>query len=58
MVNWCMRVFRALGNMLAAAARDPLWAFMCIVMAPFRMWKRVLGTLVIVITSAQPFRLC
>ena len=52
MINWCMRVFRALGNMLAAAARDPLWAFMCIVLAPFRMWKHVLGTLVIVILSA------
>lgn len=52
MINWCMRVFRALGNMLTAAVRDPLWAFMCIVMAPFRMWKHVLGTLVIVILSA------
>jgi type IV secretion system protein VirD4 len=52
MINWSFRVFRALGNMLGAAARDPLWAFMCIVMAPFRMWKHVLGTLVVVILSA------
>lgn len=51
MINWCLRVIRALGNMLATAARDPLWAFMCIILAPFRAWKHLLRTGFIVLLT-------
>jgi type IV secretion system protein VirD4 len=46
MITWLFRVGRALRNMLMAAVRDPIWAIICIVMAPFRAWNHVLWTLV------------
>lgn len=52
MISWCLRVVRALGNMFAAATRDPLGAFTCIVLAPFRSWKHILQTLFVTLLSA------
>ena len=52
MINWTLRVCRALGNMFVAAARDPLWAFMCVVMSPFRMWRHIVSTFLVVFFSA------
>lgn len=46
MITWAFRVIRALRNMLMAAVRDPIWAIICIVMAPFRAWNHVLWTLI------------
>ncbi|MET0173217.1 MAG: type IV secretory system conjugative DNA transfer family protein [Agrobacterium vaccinii] len=39
----------ALKNMLRAAVRDPLWAFVSLLTAPFKIWKPLLGVLVILI---------
>ena len=39
----------AFKNMLRAAARDPLWAFVALLSAPFRIWKPLLGALFILI---------
>lgn len=39
----------AFKNMLRAAARDPLWAFVSLLTAPFRIWKPLLGVLFILI---------
>ncbi|MGV2111942.1 type IV secretory system conjugative DNA transfer family protein, partial [Agrobacterium salinitolerans] len=33
----------AFKNMMRAAARDPLWAFLALITMPFRIWKRLLG---------------
>ncbi len=33
----------AFKNMMRAAARDPLWAFLALIAMPFRIWKRLLG---------------
>jgi len=52
MISWFLRVLRALGNMFMTALRNPLWAFTCIVLAPFRSWKHVLKTLTITFLSA------
>ena len=41
----------ALKNMLRAAARDPLWAFVSLIAAPFRVWKPLLGVLFILIAA-------
>jgi len=35
----------AFKNMMQAAARDPLWAFVALLSAPFRIWKPLLGLL-------------
>ncbi|WP_425356288.1 hypothetical protein [Sinorhizobium meliloti] len=35
----------AFKNMMRAAARDPLWAFVALLSAPFRIWKPLLGLL-------------
>lgn len=51
MITWAFRVVRAFGNMLTAAARDPLWALICIVMAPFRAWRHVFWTFVVTLLS-------
>lgn len=37
----------AFKNMMRAAARDPLWAFVALLAAPFRIWKPMLGVLFI-----------
>ena len=39
----------AFKNMLRAAARDPLWAFVALITAPFRIWKPLLGLLFILV---------
>ncbi len=33
----------AFKNMMRAAARDPLWAFLALIAMPFRIWKPLLG---------------
>lgn len=33
----------AFKNMMTAAVRDPLWAFLALIAMPFRIWKRLLG---------------
>jgi type IV secretion system protein VirD4 len=37
--------------MLSAAARDPLWAFVCLLTAPFRIWKPLLGVLFLLVMA-------
>lgn len=37
------------GNMLRAAARDPLWAVACIAMSPFRAWQHIAGAFLVVL---------
>lgn len=39
----------AFKSMLRAAARDPLWAFVALITAPFRIWKPLLGLLFILV---------
>lgn len=39
----------AFKNMLRAAARDPLWAFVSLLTAPFRIWKPLLGVLFLLV---------
>ena len=38
----------AFKNMMRAAARDPLWAFLALIAMPFRIWKRLLGFMFVV----------
>ena len=40
--------WRAFRNMLRAAARDPLWAVISLITAPFGLWRPVLGALGII----------
>lgn len=44
-MNQATLVWAAFKNMMRAAARDPLWAFVVLVSAPFRIWKPLLGLL-------------
>lgn len=39
----------AFKNMMRAAARDPLWAFLAFIAMPFRIWKPLLGFVVTLI---------
>lgn len=41
----------AFKNMLRAAARDPLWAFVSLLTAPFRIWKPMLGVLFLLVIA-------
>lgn len=41
----------AFKNMLRAAARDPLWAFVSLLTAPFRIWKPLLGVLFLLVMA-------
>lgn len=41
----------AFKNMLRAAARDPLWAFVSLLTAPFRIWKQLLGVLFLLVMA-------
>lgn len=41
----------AFKNMLRTAARDPLWAFVSLLTAPFKIWKPLLGVLFILIMA-------
>lgn len=52
MVGWGLHVGRAFSNMLGAAIRDPLWAFLCIVLSPFRSSRFLFQTLAILFLSA------
>lgn len=42
-----MIAWRAFRNMLRAAARDPVWAIIAIALAPFRVFRHLFGTLII-----------
>jgi type IV secretion system protein VirD4 len=42
-------VWAAFRNMLRAAARDPLWAIIAIITAPFRLWQPVVGVLILIL---------
>ena len=42
-MNQMTAAWRAFRNMLRAAARDPLWAIIALVSAPFLLWRPVLG---------------
>ena len=39
----------AFKNMMRQAARDPLWAFVALLAAPFRIWKPLLGLLFLLV---------
>lgn len=39
----------AFKNMMRAAARDPLWAFLALIAMPFRIWKPLLGFVFVLI---------
>ena len=41
--------WRAFRNMLRAAARDPLWAIIAVITAPFRLWQPVAGVLILIV---------
>ncbi|NTF65799.1 type IV secretory system conjugative DNA transfer family protein [Rhizobium rhizogenes] len=41
----------ALKNMMRAVARDPLWAFVALLSAPFRIWKPLLSVLFFLIIA-------
>ena len=41
----------AFKNMMRQAARDPLWAFVALLAAPFRIWKPLLGVLFILVMA-------
>ena len=41
----------AFKNMLRAAARDPLWTFVSLLTAPFRIWKPLLGVLFLLVIA-------
>ncbi|MDZ7875644.1 MAG: type IV secretory system conjugative DNA transfer family protein [Rhizobium sp.] len=41
----------AFKNMLRAAARDPLWAFVSLLTAPFRIWKPLLGVIFLLVMA-------
>ena len=41
----------AFKNMMRAAARDPLWAFLSLLAAPFRIWQTLLRVLFILIVA-------
>ncbi|MCD7109642.1 type IV secretory system conjugative DNA transfer family protein [Rhizobium sp. DKSPLA3] len=40
-MNRMTRTFDAFGNMMRHVARDPLWAIVALIAAPFRYWKMV-----------------
>ncbi|NLH98734.1 MAG: type IV secretory system conjugative DNA transfer family protein, partial [Chthonomonadales bacterium] len=42
-----MIAWRAFRNMLRAAARDPVWAIVAIILGPFRAAKYVFGVLIV-----------
>lgn len=37
----------AFGNMLRAAVQDPIWAFVSLILAPFRIWKPLAGLVIL-----------
>ncbi|MXN49412.1 TraM recognition domain-containing protein [Shinella kummerowiae] len=50
-MNRSRLAWAAFKNMLRAAARDPLWAFVALIGLPFRIWKPLLGLLFILIIA-------
>ena len=50
-MNQARLAWAAFKNMLRAAARDPLWAFVALIGLPFRIWKPLLGLLFILIIA-------
>ena len=50
-MNRATLAWAAFKNMLRAAARDPLWAFVSLLTAPFRIWKPLLGVLFILVMA-------
>ena len=48
-MNQARLAWAAFKNMLRAAARDPLWAFIALIGLPFRIWKPLLGLLFLLI---------
>lgn len=50
-MNQSRLAWAAFKNMLRAAARDPLWAFVALIGLPFRIWKPLLGLLFILIIA-------
>ncbi|EJC77940.1 type IV secretory pathway, VirD4 component [Rhizobium leguminosarum bv. trifolii WSM2012] len=46
-----MLAWGAFKNMMRAAVRDPLWAFVALISAPFRIWKPLLRVLVFLIIA-------
>ncbi|NTH66603.1 type IV secretory system conjugative DNA transfer family protein [Agrobacterium rhizogenes] len=50
-MNQATLAWAALKNMMRAAARDPLWAFVALLSAPFRIWKPLLSVLFFLIIA-------
>lgn len=50
-MNQARLAWAASKNMLRAAARDPLWAFVGLITLPFRIWKMALGVLIILVMA-------
>jgi type IV secretion system protein VirD4 len=50
-MNQATLAWSALKNMMRAAARDPLWAFVALLSAPFRIWKPLLSVLFVLIIA-------
>ena len=48
-MNQARLAWAAFKNMMRMAARDPLWAFLSLIAAPFRVWKPLLQSLFILI---------
>ena len=48
-MNQATLAWAAFKNMMRAAARDPLWAFLSLIAMPFRVWKPLLVLLFILI---------
>lgn len=50
-MNQARLAWAAFKNMMRAAARDPIWAFVALLGLPFRVWKPLLGLLFILIIA-------
>ena len=50
-MNQATLAWTAFKNMLRAAAHDPLWAFLSLLAAPFRIWQTLLRVLFILIVA-------
>lgn len=50
-MNRAKLAWAAFKNMLRAAARDPLWAFVAIITAPFRIWQVLLQMIFIMVLA-------
>ena len=50
-MNQARFAWAAFKNMLRAAARDPLWAFVALISLPFRIWQGLLKVLFILMVA-------